>query len=470
MRRRPHILLAGLLAGATLVASGTAAQAQPAAHADAPSAAVRVPTGWSPLGDPLPGAVYALRRANGQLFAGGAFGTGLARWSESNGSWTILGSGDPRVINALAVGPDGKLYAGGSKPNGEGGDGFVARWTGSAWVDLGVTSVDGPPPHSDAVNAIAFDSQGRLYAGGMFTVMGGAKVQYLAVYDGSSWSAPPGSVQVITPVTSLAAGKDGQMFVGAFAVVGNTFGYAWSLQRGGWSVLPGLEYDCPGLNPCIGALAMAVDGAGTLHAAGQLKVGSALGGYARWDGRSWSLPAVPGTDGGSAVAVDESGGVYAAIGNRGDSDRWMVARMGDSATALGAPTGGIGVWGLTVNDGVAYAGFSVGGAGSPKDPWQVAAFTLPAKAKASALPRNVHFAGLHGGRPVLAWKAPAYLQPKTYRVEYRLTSGEPWRRVDVAPGTRRVTLPAAVAGHDVQVRIRARGCDWLTVTRSAPTA
>ncbi|MBF0408524.1 MAG: hypothetical protein HQM10_14330 [Candidatus Riflebacteria bacterium] len=50
------------------------------------------------------------------------------------------------------------------------------------WLPLG-TGIAG------IVNAIAFDSQGNLYAGGDFTAAGGTPALRLAVWNGTSWSA-----------------------------------------------------------------------------------------------------------------------------------------------------------------------------------------------------------------------------------------------------------------------------------------
>ncbi len=450
-------LLSLALAGALVVAAPV-----PAAQADTPS-------GWVPIGDPLPGTVNDLIRYRGTLYAGGTFG--LATWDEGAGAWTLLGSGSPRNIKKLVVGLDGTLYAGGQIRVGQQSVAFAAVWQDSGWKDLGTAS--GPlDPMGSELFSMAIDPQGRLVVGGLFRSFGGTEVGSLAMYDGKGWSALPGSLNVIVAVTALAYGPDGTLYVGAFAVLNNMQSYAWSLRNGTWSPMAGsnfLDYSCPGYNPCMGVLDMIVDGKGTVHAAGQMKIGSTLTGYATWDGKSWSpQPASGMTVGASLARDDQDGAMYAALGDQPGGARWMVARMGDPVIALGEPTSNAGTQALTVHAGVAYAAFATGYIGDPAARWQVASYTLPAKAKASAVPRNIRFIDSHRGKPTLAWKAPAFRKPGAYRVQYRVEASDPWTKVKVLEGRRQARLPRSTAGQWVEVRVKARGADWATVRLLAP--
>lgn len=455
---RPTRLVTALAAvaftGASLVAVPTSA-----------SADVPLPEAWSSVGEPLPGIVYALTRYRGDLYAGGAFGTGLARWNPSTGTWEILGEG-ARSIQALATGPDGTLYSAGSKLINSVSVPFVAAWQGDDWKDIGLGSPTGPAPAGGWISSLAVGNDGRIYAGGLFTSFDGAQITNLAVFDGKEWSGPSGNVNIIGPVMALAVAR-GTVYVGAFLAVGDSYSYAASLSGDRWSIMPGMDYSCPGLNPCLGIVDLAVDGAGTVHAAGQFKIGETLAGYASWGGKAWVARPVGGMTIGTAVALDDAGIPYVSLGEEPGGARWMVARMGEQVSVLGDLGGRVGTYALIVDSRTTYAAFT-GNPADPTAPWQVASFTLPAKASASAVPRNVRFADSHEGKPTLRWKAPAYAATKAYRVQYRLSPSHPWKDARVLSGERQARLPASVAGKMVDVRVCADGGYWITRTLRAP--
>jgi hypothetical protein len=75
---------------------------------------------------------------------------------------TALGSGINGSVYALAIGPDGRLYAGGVFTLAGGvACNNLAVWNGTSWASVG-NGVD------QAVYALAFDSDGVLYIGGSF--------------------------------------------------------------------------------------------------------------------------------------------------------------------------------------------------------------------------------------------------------------------------------------------------------------
>lgn len=443
------------------LAAAVVTVAAPAAHAQ-----LKVPQGWTNLGDPLPGAVHDVVNYRGTIYAAGTFGSGLARWDADKGAWTMLGDGPARAIHALAVGPDGTLYGAGEMA-GDAKTGFVAAWQDSSWKDLGQirTSVS---PSMPGVWQIAVDSKGRLYVGGMFDRVDGMPVNNLAQYDGKKWSATPGPIQFPAAVTALAVGPKDELYVGAFAVLDPKLAYASVLKQGAWSTLDGLTWDCKGLNPCMGILSMAVDPQGTVHAAGELAVGSTLAAYATWNGSSWTAGATQSMNRASALTLDQAGTAYVAGGQYPDPDKWMVARMSNPPVALGAPTGGIGVWALTVRDGSVYAGFSQGNPDDPTTSTQMAAFALPAKNVVPSLPRNVRIVTAADGRPLVAWKAPAFATSATYQVQFRLEGDKEWRPATVIDGKRLAKLPRGVAGERIEVRVRASGGAWAIIAKPAP--
>ncbi len=74
------------------------------------------------------------------------------------------------------------IYAGGSFTTAGGNPvNYIAKWDGSSWSALGSGVNSG-------VNSIVSD-EANIYAGGWFTTAGGAEANYIAKWDGSSWSA-----------------------------------------------------------------------------------------------------------------------------------------------------------------------------------------------------------------------------------------------------------------------------------------
>jgi len=117
---------------------------------------------WSDLG--FNGAVHALALGpDGALYAGGAFSAAggvaapnVALWR--NSQWQALGNGPGFAVSALALGPDGALYAGGEAAAGS-EVATAARWNGTQWEAL----ENGP---GFAVRFLAFRPDGTLVAGG----------------------------------------------------------------------------------------------------------------------------------------------------------------------------------------------------------------------------------------------------------------------------------------------------------------
>ena len=176
--------------GAFTTAGGTAANH--IARWDAPTSS------WHSLGSGIGGdRSYVVALAfgpDGSLYAGGWFTTAggtpashIARWDGT--TWHPLGSGiegDFSSVNALAVGLDGSLYAGGWFTTAGGvAANSIARWDAptSSWYPLGTGMGEDYSP----VNALAVGLDGSLYAGGWFTTAGGVAANHIARWDGASW-------------------------------------------------------------------------------------------------------------------------------------------------------------------------------------------------------------------------------------------------------------------------------------------
>ncbi|MCA9118456.1 MAG: WD40 repeat domain-containing protein, partial [Planctomycetaceae bacterium] len=183
---------------------------------------------WHPLGNGMGGEypyVYALAVGpDGSLYAGGTFTTAggiaanyIARWDTATSSWHPLGNGmgggyGYPYVYALAIGPDGSLYAGGGFTTaGEVTANYIARWDGStsSWHPLG-SGMNG------WVLALAFGPDDSVYAGGDFYAAGGVWANNIARWDGTQWHDVGGGLsgETYAFVDSLAAGPDGSIYAG----------------------------------------------------------------------------------------------------------------------------------------------------------------------------------------------------------------------------------------------------------------
>jgi hypothetical protein len=167
---------------------------------------------WTALGQGISGAVLALAVAGTNLYAGGNFNmvggipaTGVGKWDGA--AWSTLGSA--LWVHALAVSGTNVFAAFGSS---------VAKWDGSSWVSLGSDLTAADPWASYTVRAFAA-SGANLYAGGDFITAGGTSANYIARWDGSSWS-PLGS-GLNSPVWALAISRNDLYVGGEFTIAGN---------------------------------------------------------------------------------------------------------------------------------------------------------------------------------------------------------------------------------------------------------
>lgn len=272
----------------------------------------------------------------GRLCVGGSFthigdlpAAGLARWDGTN--WSNLGDGlvlantweDQSMVTALAVGPNGTLFASGAfaveaysnQPPG------IARWNGNKWTWL--TDTNGKP-HSvpitwrlaadskggvyavdrSAVNywdergfrvvgkatasvgsfieALALDAAGALFVGGSFSNVNEIPASNVALWDGQNWRAL--GVGLEGEVDALLSDRPGQVFAGGdLRLPDNPTGCSvahWDGQK--WE---SLGARLPGL-----CRSLAVGADGTLYAAvvdQDINRFSSASVYA-WDRTNWS--------------------------------------------------------------------------------------------------------------------------------------------------------------------------------------
>jgi len=267
---------------------------------------------WSPLGSGTTGGIWALAvfddgsGAGPALFAGGQFGTiggvtanSIAKWDGL--SWSPVGTGLDGSVRALVVHDDGRgggpaLHAAGNfQFAGDQAVNGIAKWNGSTWAPLG-SGVIGD------ISALATFDDGSgsgpaLYAGGVFSTIGGVSANSIAKWDGASWSPLEEGVEGgISGVTELVVFDDGKgrgpaLYVGgAFWLAGGEVVAGFAKWTGtSWSEVDGIF-----INGDFGALGAFDDGLGggpalyvgaTYTLDGEL---SAASGIARWDGSEWS--------------------------------------------------------------------------------------------------------------------------------------------------------------------------------------
>jgi hypothetical protein len=345
---------------------------------------------WSPLGSGLSGVLYegyqystsvnALAVSGGTLYAGGNFAMAggsaascIAQWDGS--SWSPLGSGMsgfPTTIsggrqtyttsvNALAV-SGGLLYAGGVFTTAGGSAvNSVAQWNGTNWSTLGLGMSGGDSGIEydyTEVNALAV-SGGTLYAGGNFTEAGDSAADYVAQWNGSSWSAP--GLGLNQTVWALAVSGSTLYAGGDFtAASGSTANYVAQWNGRSWSPLGS------GMNSFVYALAFS---GGTLYAGGDFTTagGSPANYVAQWNGSSWSPLGSGMNDDVTSLAVSGSalyvGGYFTTAG--GGAASYLAQWDGSSWSPLGLGMNSD-VQVLAMSDGTLYAGgdFTMAG-GSP---------------------------------------------------------------------------------------------------------
>ena len=281
---------------------------------------------WAALGSGVSGGgavVYAVVQGrNGIIYVGGDFtdagGTGadyLAAYNPATNTWSALQSTTAinGVVRALAVGPDGRIYAGGGFTNAGGNasaDGVaVYNPAFNTWSNLGTGT-------AGQIFALAFGPDGTLYAGGNFTSIGGIGADYIARWDGSTWSNLTSDTALNGVAQALAYGN-GRLYVGggftnAGGVAAGDYIASWTLS-GGWAAVGS------GMSSDVLALAIGLNGyvyaGGTFTTAG----GVSASRIAVWNGQAWA-PLGTGADNtvwSLAVASDSTiyvGGAFSTIG------------------------------------------------------------------------------------------------------------------------------------------------------------
>jgi trimeric autotransporter adhesin len=357
--------------------------------------------GWSDaLGGVLDGQPFALRWYGNDLYAGGTFTNGVARWDEGVHEWINLGGGLQAGNTVYAIAEyGGEVYAGGlltiSDPSVDQVDAYLLRWrhgwcgvagapnnrvwalktygadllAGGDFTDVGgvpcsrLARWDGTAWHAfgepnAGVHALA-DASGDLIVAGAFTTIGGVAASRVARWDGAQWHGYTGT---INSLVNAATTFRGDLIVGgAFTQAGGRA--AAGLARWTGTAWEPLGAGCDGV---VNALAVWQD---ELYAGGVFTTagGQPAAGVARWDGTQWhdvggSLGGLDDLEGGRALLATRDalvvGGSFTSAGSQPASclATWDGAQWAELAEGVHDGVGATTVAALAVVDGDLYLG------------------------------------------------------------------------------------------------------------------
>ena len=274
------LLLAILLLLAARTSAQCATQWLPGDALPGVNGPILATTMWDPDGaGPIPPRLVV---AGSFTLAGNVAANSIAAYDPVSGSWTTFGTGMNNLVRALATLPNGDLFAGGdfTAAGGAAVD-RIARWNGSTWSSFGAGM-------NNKVAALATLPNGDLVAAGTFTSAGATAANCVARWNGAAWLplgagvGPAVNALAVLPNGDVVAA--GQLFgPGGLLVsaVARWNGTTWSWLgsgMGGIGMLP----------PAVHALTTLPNG--DLVAGGRFA--TADGGYvnciARWNGAGWS--------------------------------------------------------------------------------------------------------------------------------------------------------------------------------------
>jgi hypothetical protein len=386
----------------------------------------------------------------------GGHGRGIALWR--GGQWSLFGA-DQKGLNAgvsdLELYDDGSglgLYAaGGFWGTADGDVAKLARWTGSAWVEVpgvaaampyewpvdvearvgpgsvapGLYVVTGYPSSLYRWDGVTWtplgDVPGGQWDGGSYVAelfddgSGGGEHLFvggdlgtpmsqwgIVAWDGTSWSTPGGGVLGV--VKALAVFDDGSgpaLYVGGY--FGNAGGLAGTVSLARWD---GQSWSSVGggvAGGTVEALAVFDDGSGpALYVGGEFDQagGQPADRLARWNGQAWTEVGggVSGTD--AFVAVD----ALASF----DPGGQPVLVVGGHFTRVGStPARNLATW-----DGASWSELGGGIGGTPGTILQVPGGVLAGLWVAGGFSS----AGTHASWNVAWWREPCACTPSTYCV------------------------------------------------------
>lgn len=215
-------------------------------------------------------------------------------------------SGIRTSVNAIIYDSTGKIYVGGkfSEIAGYGARNIIC-WDGSQWRPLGAGII------GEAVYSLALDRDGMLYAGGIFDTAGNVSANSIALWDGNAWHSLGSGImskQNTGDVRAIAIGDSGILLAGgAFDSAGSVAAKNIAQWDGkNWSSLgPGIA------EPKVFSITYA--GNESFYVGGLFSYIDTVAteNLAKWDGKNWSV--FPKGPSGIifATALDSKGNLYA---------------------------------------------------------------------------------------------------------------------------------------------------------------
>ena len=186
-------------------------------------------TSWTPIGTGIGngtnGTVNSLTIHNNKLVVGGIFTTAggilannIAQWDGS--SWSAVGAGPNGSVNSL-LSFNGNLIAGGIFSSaGTVTAKNIAMWNGTSWLPLG-SGLKMLSSTYEGVFSLA-NYNNKLIAGGRFDDASGVPLNFIAQWDGFTWSDIGGGVSGIYPgIYTLLVSNNFLYAGGDFAMAGS---------------------------------------------------------------------------------------------------------------------------------------------------------------------------------------------------------------------------------------------------------
>ena len=254
------------------------------------------------FGVPGAGEISAIAVSGDDLFVGGPFSVEaagvsranyIARWSGAGGWWPVGGT-VTGAVNAITA-RNGRVYAGGlftmiGNPQAD----CIAMWDGTNWSSLGAGITNEANVLPPKVNAMAWRGTDLIIGGG-FTRAGGVSAGAVARWDGTNWF-PLGVTGLSAGINAIAVLGNDIYVAGTFSSIGGVSANSIARWDGSaWSALGSGVTD--GLQPGQ-VFALAVSG-NNLYVGGYFRVAGGLPnfGFAKWNGSSWSQPGGVGSSG-----------------------------------------------------------------------------------------------------------------------------------------------------------------------------
>ncbi|MFA7253443.1 MAG: fibronectin type III domain-containing protein [Patescibacteria group bacterium] len=301
------------------------------------------------------GSSMYLVASNGSSVTGFKYTTEVPVWTSANdggeAAWFEFGDGGfSAAVNAVAIsGTD--VYVGGSFIKIDSlTTNFIAKWNGSSWSTLG-SGVGGPVY---ALEVVGTD----LYVGGSFNSAGAVAVNNLAKFNTltSEWSSVGGGVVGVEEnsaiVYSLIESNSSLYIGGSFVLAGETSAKSiakWDIAAESWSALGNGLIDMNDSTAIVRSIA--IDGS-SVYAGGMfVQAGEvAANVVAVWDGNSWSSMGSPQMDMAMTVAIYNSEVYIGGLGwSEGNAAKWNGSAWEYINFTSEVRT-------LVVNDGKLYAG------------------------------------------------------------------------------------------------------------------